>query len=112
MAAKRFPDELTQPCIKTDFPGLQTQALNDAQGEGSCNLQTAFHVDLQNSLGNYVADADGNQYLDVFTSIACIGMGYNHPVLLEATQSDVLKRMLATRLGLGFAPPMEHREFV
>lgn len=39
-------------------------------------------------------------------------MGYNHPVLLEATQSDVLKRMLATRLGLGFAPPMEHREFV
>ena len=42
-------------------------------------MQQHFPVSLQDSIGNYVADVDGNKYLDVFTSIACIGMGYNHP---------------------------------
>jgi len=67
---------------------------------------------LHKSLGNYVADTDGNQYLDVFTSIACVGMGYNHPALLEATKRPDLKRSLATRSGQGTAPPKETRELI
>ena len=63
---------------------------------------------MHSSVGNYVADVDGNLYLDVYTSIACIGMGYNHPSLREATKSDTMKRFLATRLGIGINPPMEH----
>ena len=65
---------------------------------------------MQNSTGNYVADVDGNKMLDVFTSIACIGMGYNHPNLLEASKSDLMKYMLATRTGVGINPPMEYQE--
>ncbi len=98
--------------LKTSLPGPETEALKQSLGETSCNLQVAFHVDLENSVGNFIADADGNQYLDVYTSIACVGLGYNHPRLLKAAKSDVLRSMLATRLGLGFAPPKEHREFV
>lgn len=42
-----------------------------------------FPTDIDNSLGNYVADVDGNKYLDMFCAIASIGLGYNHPVMME-----------------------------
>jgi 4-aminobutyrate aminotransferase/(S)-3-amino-2-methylpropionate transaminase len=74
-------------------------------GAISCNKQQQFPVDLESSLGNYVADADGNMYLDVFTSIACIGMGYNHPTLLEASRSDLMKAVLVNRTGMQMNPP-------
>ena len=67
---------------------------------------------MQESIGNYVADADGNKYLDVFTSISAIGMGYNHPHLLKATKQPLMKHYLATRTGLGVYPPMEYQEIV
>lgn len=90
-AAMRFPNEPDRPNMKTAFPGPATLANIEAYGEISCNKQTHFPVDMQKSIGNYVTDADGNQFLDVFTSIACIGMGYNHPNLLEATKTDLMK---------------------
>ena len=58
-------------------------------------------------MGNYIADIDGNKYLDVFTSIACIGMGYDHPSALEATRTPLMKHFLATRMGIGINPPLE-----
>ena len=67
-----------------------------------------FPVDLQESLGNYVADVDGNKYLDVFNSVASIGMGYNHPGIAEAGKQDLMIKFLATRLGIGYVPPMEY----
>ena len=67
---------------------------------------------MQKSIGNYVTDVDGNTLLDVFTSIACIGMGYNHPTLLEATKSEMMKKVLATRTGIGINPPMEFEQIV
>ena len=45
----------------------------------TCTLTNMFAVDTSNSLGNYVSDIDGNQYLDLFMAIASIGLGYNHP---------------------------------
>ena len=46
------------------------------------------------------------------TSVACIGMGYNHPAILEATKSQTFRRLLATRTGVGCAPPKEQRQLV
>ena len=108
--ALRFPNEPDKPSMKTAFPGPATLASIDNYGNTSCNKQQHFPVDMQNSTGNYVADVDGNKMLDVFTSIACIGMGYNHPNLLEASRSDLMKSMLATRTGVGINPPMEYSE--
>ena len=34
-------------------------------------------------------------------------MGYNHPNLLEASKTDLMKQVLVTRTGLGINPPME-----
>jgi len=107
VAAKRFPNEPAEPFVKTAFPGPETQSYIEQYGKSSCEKQILFPVDLHNSLGNYVADADGNQYLDVMTSVACIGMGYNHPAILEATKSQTFRRLLATRTGVGCAPPKE-----
>lgn len=71
-----------------------------------------FPVDLQKSLGNYVADTDGNMYLDVFNSIACISLGYNHPEILDAAKSDLMTTIVANRTGLGINPPKEYPEIM
>jgi len=46
----------------------------------------------------------------VFTSIACIGLGYNHPALLETSRSDLMKTFVVNRTGLGINPPKEYAE--
>ena len=109
-AARRFPDEPAAPVLKTAYPGPLSKASVESYGETSCNKQQHFPVDLQNSVGNYVADIDGNQYLDVFTSIACIGLGYNHPSLLETSRSDLMRHFVVNRMGLGINPPVEYRD--
>ena len=67
---------------------------------------------MQQSLGNYVTDVDGNKYLDVLTSIACVGLGYNHPGLLDAARNDLMKQVLVTRTGLGINPPKEYEDIL
>lgn len=71
-------------------------------------LEVHFPTDLQASKGNYLADTDGNMYLDVFNSIACISLGYNHPAITAATKSDLMSTILANRTGMGVYPPKEY----
>jgi len=108
VAAKWFPNEPEGPIIKTAFPGPKTKESIALHGEITCNLQMHFPVDLQESVGNYVSDIDGNKFLDVYNSTACVGMGYNHPGLIEAGKQDMMINFLATRLGVGVYPPMEY----
>ena len=88
---KRFPLEPKQPLLKTSFPGPKHQAYMKELSQHTCTLMAQFPIDTANSLGNYISDLDGNQYLDMFTSISAVGLGYNHPVLLEVANSDVIK---------------------
>ena len=106
--ARRFPNEPDRPIMMTEsWPGPKGLDHTKNYGETSCNMQIMFPVDLQESDGNYIADLDGNKMLDMLTSIACIGSGYNHPELLEATKTDYMKSVIATRTGMGINPPME-----
>ncbi|ODV90548.1 hypothetical protein CANCADRAFT_31469 [Tortispora caseinolytica NRRL Y-17796] len=64
-------------------------------------------ADYSKSTGNYIADADGNLYLDVYMQIASIALGYNHPTLIEAAKSDAMTRALVSRPALGSFPSVE-----
>jgi 4-aminobutyrate aminotransferase/(S)-3-amino-2-methylpropionate transaminase len=62
--------------MKTAFPGPKTKASIEKFGERMDNRAIAFPSDLSKSKGNYVVDPDGNQYLDMFTNISTIAVGY------------------------------------
>ena len=109
VCARAFPNEPT-PLIKTSFPTPKTTAFKADLADKTCTLATHFPVDLKNSLGNIVQDADGNRLLDVFTSIGTNAVGYNHPKLLAAADTDLMQMAVATRTGLGINPMKEQGE--
>lgn len=77
----------TAPILKTQLPGpKQVQLLKDIQ-PFSQDFRTVrpkqikFHIDFNQSIGNYAVDPDGNTFLDVYAQIASLPLGYNHPDL-------------------------------
>ncbi|XP_022820144.1 4-aminobutyrate aminotransferase, mitochondrial-like [Spodoptera litura] len=92
------------PLIKTEIPGPKSKELfkemMDIQQCGSVQL----FGNLEKSAGNYFADVDGNLFLDVYTQISSIPLGYNHPALLNAFRCDREVRALVNRPALGVFP--------
>lgn len=78
-------EEPLGPILVASAPGLKSQKLLDltskfSQDKGSVrNIQVKVYMDLEKSIGNYLADADGNYFLDTYCHIASLPIGYNHP---------------------------------
>ncbi|PVU93205.1 hypothetical protein BB561_003412 [Smittium simulii] len=64
------------------------------------------------SKGCYLADADGNKYLDLHAQISSVALGYNHPAILNACKSDEMVIALANRPCLGLLPPTNWPEIL
>jgi 4-aminobutyrate aminotransferase/(S)-3-amino-2-methylpropionate transaminase len=95
------------PSVKTDIPGPKSKAaiaeLDEVFDTRSLNMLT----DYTKSVGNYIADPDGNVLLDVYAQIASIPLGYNNPALRKAAQSDDMINGIINRPALGNFPPTE-----
>jgi 4-aminobutyrate aminotransferase/(S)-3-amino-2-methylpropionate transaminase len=63
-----------------------------------------FVTDYDKSEGNYIVDVDGNRYLDVYSQIASIPVGYNNAHLIAASQSPEMISALVNRPAVGNFP--------
>ncbi|OQE14894.1 hypothetical protein PENSTE_c032G07568 [Penicillium steckii] len=99
-----FPNEPAAPSLSTAIPGPKNKAaaadLDEVFDVRSLNMLT----DYQQSIGNYIADLDGNKLLDVYAQIASIPVGYNNPHLKQVAQSDEMITSLINRPALGNFP--------
>lgn len=99
-----FPDEPQAPIIRTEVPGPKGR-------EAIKYLDTIFDTRSLNmmanypeSIGNYIADLDGNLLLDVYAQIASIPLGYNNPALIAAASSPDMINAMVNRPAMGNFP--------
>ena len=97
----KFPGpqaEPSQPSVKQNFangPGENSKKVIQGMSQqwATTASTVTFAVDLEKSVGNYLVDADGNTFLDVFMSISQVPLGYNHPALLEAAKTKEMQQV-------------------
>ncbi|PWW77064.1 4-aminobutyrate aminotransferase [Tuber magnatum] len=103
--APYFNNEPSQPSVTTSIPGpVSREAIKELDSvfdTRSLNLL----CDYEKSVGNYLADMDGNILLDVYSQIASIPVGYNNPRLAVAMSSKEAVDALINRPALGNFPP-------
>ncbi|XP_022667073.1 4-aminobutyrate aminotransferase, mitochondrial-like isoform X2 [Varroa jacobsoni] len=94
--------------ITSTVPGPKSTALkNELQNIQNADAVQLF-VDYEKSIGNYLVDADGNTFLDVYTQISSLPLGYNHPVLIAAVKDPKNVATFVNRPALGILPPENH----
>ncbi|KAJ8318908.1 hypothetical protein KUTeg_003999 [Tegillarca granosa] len=107
---KLDPLEPDGPKVETTIPGPKSKELlkqlDAIQQAGSVQ----FFTDYVKSQGNYIADVDGNVLLDVYTQIASVPIGYNHPKLVEAAKDQKNMSCFINRPALGLNPPHDWTE--
>lgn len=108
-APKLATDEYDGPLMRTEVPGPKTKELLKTMDNITKNTGTIqMFADFKSSRGNYLVDVDGNRYLDCFTQISSVPLGYNHPALLDAVSNPETAIALVNRPSLGVFPPSEY----
>lgn len=108
LADLSLPGEPRGPSVRTaTLPGPKSAALleriKDLRESGECQL----FVDYAKSCGNYLVDADGSTFLDLFGQISSLSLGYNHPALRAALTDERNMHLLLQRPALGNLPPTD-----
>ncbi|KAJ2808456.1 4-aminobutyrate transaminase [Coemansia helicoidea] len=100
--------EPKEPKIVTDtVPGPASRSALQQLAELQDTRATVLAGDYSKSVGNYLADADGNLLLDMYCQIASIPVGYNNARILAAAGSPEMATALANRPALGVFPPKD-----
>lgn len=100
------------PVVKTAVPGPESRRIrSEILAASACGSEEStsisFVADYAKSKGNYLADADGNLLLDLFTQISSIPIGYNHPKLIETSQSAEFATHAVNRAAMAVFPPKD-----
>ncbi|XP_036368360.1 4-aminobutyrate aminotransferase, mitochondrial isoform X2 [Octopus sinensis] len=99
--------EPSSPRVRTKIPGPRSLALKAELTKLQNTGSVVFFTDFDRSQGNYITDADGNCLLDLYTQIASIPLGYNHPKMVEVLKNDKNWALFANRPALSSFPPKE-----
>ena len=91
--------------MKVSCPGPESARMKSALSATQETGAVKYFVDMEASKGNYVVDVDGNRMLDMFSHIASLPIGYNHPRMLRVFQDPANLAMLAHRPALFNLPP-------
>ncbi|KAG5899126.1 hypothetical protein JTB14_021625 [Gonioctena quinquepunctata] len=101
------PGEPDGPCVRTELPGPKTQKLFKDLEKVQFLGSIQYFGDYDKSIGNYIVDADNNVFLDTYTQIATVPIGYNHPELLKAFSDEHNLKCLVNRPSLGSFPGID-----
>jgi len=100
-----FPGEPAGVVVRTPIPGPASVSVKSTLNSLQDPRHMFFCADYSKSVGNYIADVDGNMLLDLFCQIASIPVGYNNPALLKAAASSEWTTALINRPSLALMPP-------
>lgn len=86
--AIKIVNEPKGPKMLTNYPGPKMRNLvNDLELSSQDFLNTQLFVNYEKSQGNYMVDCDDNTYLDLYTNIGSLPLGYNHRQLVEMSDT-------------------------
>ncbi|KAB2570144.1 4-aminobutyrate aminotransferase [Lasiodiplodia theobromae] len=112
-SAALFNREPAAPRIRTtSLPGPEAQAAVSQLDRVFDTRSLNMLVDYDQCCGNYLADVDGNVFLDVFSQIASIPIGYNNPALARTASSPSMVSALINRPALGNFPSRDWAEIL
>jgi len=94
----------------TSVPGPRSKDLAKKLDELQNVDAVHFFVNYERSKGNYVVDVDNNTMLDVFTQIASLPLGYNHPRMIQALTDPNNLSTFINRPALASYPPADFVE--
>ncbi|KAJ1351056.1 Glutamyl-tRNA(Gln) amidotransferase subunit A (Glu-ADT subunit A) [Parelaphostrongylus tenuis] len=98
------------PSVKSKIPGPTSMALKQKMDPLHQTTSVRLYVDYEKSFGNYMVDADGNTFLDIYTQISSLPLGYNHPDLVNAARNPEFITSLVSRPALGSFPRQDFPE--
>ncbi|XP_054162678.1 4-aminobutyrate aminotransferase, mitochondrial-like [Oppia nitens] len=102
--------EPNEPRVVTTIPGPNSLRLKQELDSIQLSSAIQLFVDYDKSVGNYLVDADGNAFLDIYSQISSIPLGYNHPALVKAVTDPKNLATFVNRPALGILPPKDFIE--
>lgn len=102
-------EEYSSPNVTSQsFPAENDLKLRNELNNFYKTHEIQFFVDYDKCNGNYIADVDGNVFLDLFQSIASLPLGYNNQSMINelCNNSDNIS-WIVNRPALGNCPPKE-----
>jgi len=97
-------DLITAPYVATDLPGARSMEYLRRQQRTESNARSyprRLPIAVQDGLGSYLRDVDGNVFIDFLAGAGVLSLGHNHPELVRV-MIDQLGRLTH---GLDFPTP-------